>query len=222
MQDLKHLSLQSNIGHHFNDASLLHKALRHKSMGGESNERLEFLGDAILNYTVAEMLYQRFPSLSEGDLSRVRAAIVCHESLVKVASRIGIADFLEVDQTHRVEKSKDSILSDALEAVFAAVQLDAGHNVAKKVILHHMEILLSRGEVPLGKDSKTALQEHLQARGIPVPTYSVLSQGEPGARTFEVLCDVPMLKIRMTGKGPNRKLAEKDAAAKVLKKRVAS
>jgi len=106
MQDLKHLSLQSNIGHHFNDASLLHKALRHKSMGGESNERLEFLGDAILNYTVAEMLYQRFPSLSEGDLSRVRAAIVCHESLVKVASRIGIADFWRLTKHTELRNQK--------------------------------------------------------------------------------------------------------------------
>lgn len=218
MQDQKHFSLQGNIGHHFDDVSLLLKALRHKSMGGASNERLEFFGDAILNYTVAEMLYKRFPSLPEGDLSRVRAAMVCHESLVKIASRIGIADVLEVDQTHRVEKSKDSILSDALEAIFAAVQLDAGHDVAKKVILHHMEILLARGEVSLGKDSKTALQEHLQARGIPVPTYSVLSQGEPGERTFEVQCDVPRFHLTMTGKGTTRKLAEKDAAAKVLKK----
>lgn len=218
MQDPKHFSLQSNLGHHFKDASLLHQALRHKSMGGKSNERLEFMGDAILNYTVAEMLYQRFPTLPEGDLSRVRAGMVCHESLVKIATRIGVAPVLEVDQNYRVEKSKDSILSDALEALFAAVQLDAGHEAAKAVIVHHMLILLERGEAQLGKDAKTALQEHLQARGIPVPTYAVLSQGEPGARTFEVQCSVPKLSIAMTGKGASRKLAEKDAAAKVLKK----
>jgi len=218
MQDPKHFSLQDNLRHHFNDASLLRQALRHKSMGGKSNERFEFLGDAILNYTVAEMLYERFPTLSEGELSRVRAGMVCHEALVKIANRIGVAPVLEVDENYRVEKSKDSILSDALEALFAAVQLDAGHEAAKAIIVHHMLILLERGEANLGKDAKTALQEHLQARGIPVPTYTVLSQGEPGARTFEVQCTVPMLNVVMTGKGANRKLAEKDAAAKVLKK----
>jgi ribonuclease-3 len=218
MHDPKHFSLQTNLRHVFKDATLLHQALRHKSMGGKSNERFEFLGDAILNYTVAEILYQRFPTLAEGELSRVRAGMVCHESLVKIANRIGVAPVLEVDQAYRVEKSKDSILSDALEALFAAVQLDAGHEAAKAVIIHHMLILLERGEANLGKDAKTALQEHLQARGIPVPTYSVVSQGEPGARTFEVQCSVPTLNIVTTGKGANRKLAEKDAAAKVLKK----
>lgn len=218
MQDPKHFSLQDNLRHHFNDASLLRQALRHKSMGGKSNERLEFMGDAILNYTVAEMLYQRFPTLPEGDLSRVRAGMVCHEALVKIADRIGIAPVLEVDQAYRVDKSKDSILSDALEALFAAVQLDAGHDAAKAVIVHHMIILLERGEAQLGKDSKTALQEHLQARGIRVPVYSVLSQGEIGARTFEVKCSVEGMNIVATGKGASRKLAEKDAAAKVLKK----
>lgn len=218
MPDEKHFLLQMNLGHHFKDGGLLRQALTHKSMGGASNERLEFMGDAILNYTVAEMLYQRFPTLAEGDLSRVRAAMVCHESLLKIANRIGVAPVLQVDQNHRVEKSKDSILSDALEALFAAVQLDAGHEAAKAIIVHHMVILLERGEAELGKDAKTALQEHLQARGIPVPTYAVLSQGEPGARTFEVQCSVPKLNIAMSGKGTNRKLAEKDAAAKVLKK----
>jgi ribonuclease-3 len=157
-------------------------------------------------------------TLAEGELSRVRAGMVCHEALVKIANRIGVAPVLEVDENYRVEKSKDSILSDALDALFAAVQLDAGHDVAKAIIVHHMLILLEPGEANLGKDAKTALQEHLQARGIPVPTYTVLRQGEPGARTFEVQCTVPTLKVVMTGKGANRKLAEKDAAAKVLKK----
>jgi ribonuclease III len=218
MQQSLHASLQTNLGHHFRNDNLLRQALTHKSVGGASNERLEFLGDSILNYTVAEMLYQRFPTLSEGDLSRVRAAMVCHESLVKIANRIGVAPVLQVDQSHRVEKSKDSILSDALEALFAAVQLDAGHEAAKAVIIHHMVILLERGEAPLGKDPKTALQEHLQARGIPVPTYVVLSAGEPGNRTFEVECSVPRLQVAMKGSGPTRKIAEKDAAAKVLRK----
>lgn len=217
MEVEKFALLQINLGHHFTDARLLRQALTHKSMGGASNERLEFLGDSILNYTVAEMLHNRFERLPEGDLSRIRAAMVCHDSLVKIANRIGIEPVLSVDQNYRVEKSKDSILSDALEAVFAAVQLDAGHQRAKEIILHHMEGLLARGEAQLGKDPKTALQEHLQARGLPVPTYIVLNQGDRGNRTFDVECRVPKLNINLRGTGANRKAAEKDAAAKVLK-----
>lgn len=222
MQVDKYALLQANLGHHFADASLLHQALTHKSMGGMSNERLEFLGDSIVNYAVAEMLHNRFRTMAEGDLSRIRAAMVCHDSLVKIANRIGVADVLAVDQNYRVERSKDSILSDALEALFAAVQLDAGHEKAKQLILVHMEGLLERGEAQLGKDPKTALQEYLQARRIPVPTYTVLDQGERGNRLFEVECRVGQLGVQLRGTGPNRKAAEKDAAAKVLKKCVNS
>jgi ribonuclease-3 len=218
MEVVNFAALQANLGHDFTDASILRRALTHKSVGGLSNERLEFLGDSILNYTVAEMLHHRFPRLPEGDLSRIRAAMVCHDSLLIIANRIGVGPVLAVDPNFRVAKSKDSILSDALEALFAAVQLDGGHEKAKKVILHHMEILLERGEAQLGKDPKTALQEHLQARGIPVPTYEVVNEGTPDARIFEVTCRVPQLDIAMRGAGPNRKAAEKDAAAKVLKR----
>lgn len=210
-------TLQGKLGHDFKDETLLLRALTHKSVGSVSNERLEFLGDAILNYTVGEMLYTQFPTLSEGDLSRVRAGMVCHDSLVKIATRLEIAPLLQVDPNHRVEKSKDSILSDALEAVFAAIQLDAGHEKAKAVIVKHMLILLQNGEAVLRKDPKTALQEHLQARGIPVPSYVLVSSGTPYARQFDVKCAIPALKITTSGQGASRKHAEKDAAEKALR-----
>lgn len=210
-------TLQGKLGHDFKDETLLLRALTHKSVGGISNERLEFLGDAILNYTVGEMLYTRFPTLSEGDLSRVRAGMVCHDSLVKIATRLEIAPLLKVDPNHRVEKSKDSILSDALEAIFAAIQLDAGHEKAKTVIINQMLVLLQNGEAVLKKDPKTALQEHLQARGIPVPSYELVSSGTPYARQFDVKCAIPTLKITTSGQGASRKHAEKDAAEKALR-----
>lgn len=212
----QHVVLQTNLGHHFTNASLLRQALTHKSVGGQSNERLEFLGDSLVNGTVAEMLFLRFPQLAEGDLSRVRAALVCHDALTKVAKRIGVEPLLEVNQAYRVERSKDSILSDAVEAIFAAVYLDAGAEKCKTVILRHIELLLTLGEVDLGKDAKTALQEHLQARGLPVPVYEVISDGEPGNREFEVTCAIPKLGLSVRGSGKTRKAAEKDAAAKAL------
>lgn len=211
--------LQSKLGHHFTDASLLQQALTHRSCGHVSNERLEFLGDAILNYTVGEMLYEMFPKFAEGDLSRIRAGMVCHQALVKVANWIGIEPNLRMNLAQeRYEATKDSMLSDALEAIFAAVQLDAGHTKAKAVVTAHMMQLLQRGEANLKKDGKTALQEHLQARGLPLPIYEVVSEGgRDQERVFEIHCKIPRLGVCTSGTGPNRKHAEKIAAEKALK-----
>jgi ribonuclease-3 len=210
-------ALQAKLGHHFKDARLLLRALTHKSFDQkQSNERLEFLGDSILNYCVAEMLYDRYDSLSEGEMSRTRAGLVCHESLVKIAAGIDLAPLLRVSESYRGGSSRESILSDALEALFAAVQLDAGHDKAKQVIEAHMIALLESGQAELRKDPKTSLQEFLQARAIPVPTYEMLTKGEIDKRPFSVTCSIPRLSIRTTGSGSNRKQAEKDAAAKAL------
>ena len=209
--------LQTKLGHHFEDARLLLRALTHKSFSqAQSNERLEFLGDSIVNYTVAEMLYQRYPDLSEGELSRVRAGLVCHESLVLIANSIRLAPFLRVAESYRGGHSRESILSDALEALFAAVQLDAGHDKGKQVIEAHMMALLDSGKAELRKDAKTSLQEHLQAWGIPLPVYEVQVKGEGDRIPFAVSCSIPKLNIRTTGAGTTRKQAEKDAAAKAL------
>lgn len=210
-------ALQAKLGHHFTDARLLLRALTHKSFDqNHSNERLEFLGDSILNYCVAEMLYHRYDSLSEGEMSRTRAGLVCHESLVIIANRIGLAPLLRVAESYRGGLSRESILSDALEALFAAVQLDAGHEKAKRIIEAHMIALLESGKAELRKDPKTSLQEHLQARAIPVPTYEMLTKGEVDKQLFTVTCSIPRLSIKTTGTGTNRKQAEKDAAAKAL------
>lgn len=210
-------ALQAKLGHHFTDARLLLRALTHKSFDQKhSNERLEYLGDSILNYCVAEMLYHRYETLSEGEMSRTRAGLVCHESLVLIANRIGLAPLLRVAESYRGGLSRESILSDALEALFAAVQLDAGHEKAKRIIEAHMIALLESGQAELRKDPKTSLQEHLQARAIPVPTYEMLTKGEVDKRLFTVTCSIPRLSIKTTGTGSNRKQAEKDAAAKAL------
>lgn len=210
-------ALQAKLGHHFTDARLLLRALTHKSFDQkQSNERLEFLGDSIANYCVAEMLYSRYETLSEGEMSRIRAGLVCHESLVKIAASIGLAPLLRVSDTFRGGSSRESILSDALEALFAAVQLDAGHAKAKQVIEAHMMALLESGQAELRKDPKTSLQEFLQARAIPVPTYEMVIKGEADKRPFSVTCSIPRLNVKTTGTGTNRKQAEKEAAAKAL------
>jgi ribonuclease-3 len=210
-------ALQAKLGHHFKDARLLLRALTHKSFDQkQSNERLEFLGDSIVNYCVAEMLFCRYDTLSEGEMSRVRAGLVCHESLVKIANSIGLGPLLRVSETYRGGSSRESILSDGLEALFAAVQLDAGHEKAKEVIIVHMVALLESGQAELRKDPKTSLQEYLQARAIPVPSYDIVTKGEIDKRPFSVTCSIPRLNIKTTGTGSNRKQAEKDAAAKAI------
>lgn len=218
MQTEQLSALQSKLGHHFKDASLLQRALTHRSCGHDSNERLEFLGDAILNYTVGEMLFEMFPRFSEGDLSRIRAGMVCHTSLVKVANRIGLEPHIRAELAgDRFEATRESMLSDALEAVFAAIQLDAGHDAAKRVITAQMMLLLKNGEAILRKDGKTALQEHLQGRGLALPEYKLVSDGKRDQeRVFLIDCCIPALKIVVRGTGPNRKQAEKHAAEKAL------
>jgi ribonuclease-3 len=181
-----------------------------------SNERLEFLGDAIVNYAVGALLFKRFPGLNEGEMSRMRAGLVCHDSLVRIADRIGLRPLVRVAPEYERPHARQSVLSDAMEALFAAVELDAGHEAAKALVERHMLALLESGQVDLQKDPKTALQEHLQARSIRLPTYQMVQKGEAGVRPFKASCSIPALGITTTGTGQNRKEAEKDAAAKAL------
>lgn len=211
-------ALQTNLGHHFKNARLLLQALTHKSHSPQmSNERLEFLGDAIVNYTVGAFLYTRYPMLNEGEMSRMRAGLVCHDSLVRIADSIGLRPLIRVAPEYQRPHARQSVLSDALEALFAAVELDAGHETAKALIERHMLALLESGQVDLQKDPKTALQEHLQARSVRVPTYEMVEKGEAGVKPFKASCSIPALRISTMGTGQNRKEAEKDAAAKALK-----
>jgi ribonuclease-3 len=210
--------LQTNLGHHFKNANFLLTAITHKSHESRlSNERLEFLGDAILNYVVASMLHARFPGLTEGEMSRTRAALVCHSSLVKVATRIGLAPFIRVGEDTQVALDKTAILSDAMEALFGAIEIDADHATAKAVIEYHMLTLLNSGEADLGKDPKTQLQEVLQARGLPTPKYAIVDRGGTlWGSLVTVTCEVAALALTTRATGGTRKEAEKAAAAKAL------
>lgn len=211
-------NLQNNLGHQFKNLSWLRIALRHRSCGAENNERLEFLGDSILNFIVAELIFEQFPDLPEGKMSRLRAGLVREATLVKAAERIGIKEHLQVVHTDRTCGVNPSMLADALEALFAAVYFDAGHEAAKRVIRHHMITLLQNGEAVLRKDPKTALQELLQGRGYPLPIYSLGAENSanPLGR-YMAICEVPALKVRTTGYGNTRKQAESYAADVAIK-----
>lgn len=212
--------LQRAIGHQFQDLALLQRALTHRSYGQPNNERFEFLGDSVLNCVVAIALFERFGDLREGELSRLRASLVCQDGLHQIARQLDLGEYLRLGEGelksggHR----RPSILADALEAVFAAVYLDKGFEAAKAVI----DRLYAPGIAEIdpqraSKDPKTALQELLQGRKLPVPTYATVKvHGEAHAQEFEVVCQVNALKLQTTGRGPSRRAAEQQAAESAL------
>lgn len=212
--------LEKTISYSFSDPSLALLALTHSSAGASNNERLEFLGDAVLGLVIAAELYRRHPEASEGELSRMRAALVNQHSLAEIARRLQLGSLLTLGPGERKGggSARASILSDALEAVFGAISLDGGLDAARQVILAVYGDMLSGGaQVERRKDSKTRLQELLQARGKPLPVYEVLSiEGEDHQQTFHVSCQVPLLQHSTEGSGRSRKLAEQQAAEKAL------
>lgn len=207
-------------GHVFSTPSLLAQALTHRSAGAPHNERLEFLGDAVLNLVIAEHLYRTFPDASEGDLSRLRARIVSREPLAEVAATLGIGDALQLGSGELKTGGfrRQSILADAFEALCGAVFLDGGLDAARRMIHSLFEGRIANLPAPAAlKDPKTRLQEHLQARGLALPLYRVDSiEGEPHAQTFSVTCEVPALGRCAQGRGSSRRRAEQEAAARVL------
>lgn len=212
--------LQRGIGHRFSDVSLLEQALTHRSYGQPNNERLEFLGDSIVNCVVAMALFERFGELREGELSRLRASLVCQEGLHRIARELDLGEYLRLGEGELKSGGfrRPSILADALEAVFAAVFLDQGFAAAKGVI-DGLYTPVIAGIDPQGasKDPKTALQEFLQGRRLPLPTYvTVKVHGEAHAQEFEVVCEVKNLNIRTTGRGPSRRTAEQQSAENAL------
>jgi ribonuclease-3 len=208
--------LRDRLGHAFQNPTLLAQALTHRSHGAAHNERLEFVGDAVLNCVIAALLYERFPHIAEGELSRVRASLVKSDTLARLAAGLGVARALKLGEG--AQKSGDaarpSMRADALEAVFGAVFVDGGYEAARAVIERVYADDLARVDpAALGKDPKTELQEWLQARRIPVPEYVVTStSGQPHAQTFAVECRIPVLGIAVTGTGTSRRGAEQDAA----------
>jgi ribonuclease-3 len=212
--------LERRLGHKFGDPALLRRALTHRSHGGDHNERLEFLGDGLLNCIVATLLYERFPTLPEGDLSRLRAALVNQSSLSDVAQSLELGDELLLGEGELKSGGfrRPSILADGFEAILGAVYLDAGFDAARGVVERLLDERLARaGEAPPDKDPKTALQEYLQGRRLPLPQYAVVAVGgEAHRQTFRVECRVEELGFSATGEGASRRAAEQQAAEAVL------
>ncbi|MFZ6644760.1 ribonuclease III [Undibacterium sp. TJN25] len=212
--------LQKRLGHVFKDAALLQQALTHRSHSVLHNERLEFLGDSILNCVVASLLFESFATIDEGDLSRVRANLVKQQSLYEIAQRIELSQFLRLGEGELKSGGfrRPSILADTLEALFGAIFLDAGFDVAREVIRGlYAPVLVSVDPTTLGKDAKTLLQEFLQSKKIALPQYNVVAtHGAAHNQEFEIECLVPKLEIQVFGTGGSRRAGEQAAAKLAL------
>ncbi|RQS09319.1 ribonuclease III [Burkholderia sp. Bp9002] len=212
--------LESRLRYEFRNAELLRQALTHRSHSATHNERLEFLGDSVLNCAVAALLFQRFGKLDEGDLSRVRANLVKQQSLYEIAQALNISDGLRLGEGELRSGGfrRPSILADAFEAIIGAVFLDGGFEAAQGVIKRlYVPILDHIDPRTLGKDAKTLLQEYLQGHKIALPTYTVVAtHGAAHNQQFEVECTVPKLDVKVSGSGASRRAAEQAAAKKAL------
>ncbi len=205
------------LGHAFRRPELLRQALTHRSFAADHNERLEFIGDGVLNCAMARMLYERFPQLPEGDLSRMRASLVNRDTLHRhaVALGLGAAILLGEGEVKSGGAARPSILADALEAVLGAIFLDGGYPAAHAAIerLYATDVAAAATD-SIAKDPKTRLQEWLQSRRLPVPEYTIVAvRGEAHLQTFEVACRIAALDIAATGSGTSRRAAEQAAAA---------
>lgn len=213
--------LEKRLGYTFKDASLLRLALTHRSHSQPHNERLEFLGDSVLNLAVSGLLYRELDQFAEGDLSRVRSSLVRQQALHDIASSLQLNEQLLLGEGERKSGGlrRPSILADALEAVFGAVYLDGGYEAAQRVVESlYLPILQSVDAATLGKDAKTLLQEFLQGHGLPLPGYQVVAtMGAAHSQVFEVECVVPKLSIVSLGSGASRRAAEQSAATRALK-----
>lgn len=212
--------LQQRLGHRFAQPALLLRALTHRSWGAEHNERLEFLGDAVLNLVVSALLYQRFAGSDEGDLTRVRAHLVREDSLHRAALAIGLPQVLRLSEgeARGGGAQRASILADALEALIGAAFLDGGYDAAQQVVRALFGELIATTTIDSWtKDPKTELQEWLQARRLPVPAYRIVAaRGQAHAQTFDVECAVAALALVEHGEGRSRRAAEQQAARRML------
>ena len=213
-------SIERAIGYVFSSRSIQDQALTHRSFGAVHNERLEFLGDSVLNCVIAQALYERFSEVRAGDLSRLRANLVRQETLAEVAQRLGLGEKLRLGEGELKSGGfrRPSILADALEALFGAVFVDGGFEQARKTILMLYEPFLAHLDPRhSGKDAKTALQEFLQGRRLALPQYQLrATRGEAHAQEFEVECLIPELGISTLGRGPSRRAAEQEAARRAF------
>ena len=212
--------LAERLGVEVSDPGLLERALTHRSHDGPNNERLEYLGDAVISFVVAELLFRQFPEASEGELSRYRASLVSGEALAQLAAELDLGARLRLGEGELKSggQRRATILADALEAVFGAIYLDQGLGAASRVAGRLFQSSLA--ELPSAaelKDPKTRLQEWLQGHGHALPTYSVLEvSGEPHEQRFRVRCEVPVLALTAIADGSSRRRAEQEAAQRIL------
>lgn len=213
-------SLQRKLGYTFQDPNLLTLALTHRSFSGRNNERLEFLGDAVLNFVAGEALFQHFQQAKEGQLSRLRARLVKGETLAVLARGFNLGEYLRLGSGELKSGGfrRDSILADATEAIIGAIYLDAGLDVARERVLAWLEQeFASLTLVDTNKDPKTRLQEFLQSKGSELPQYEVVGiEGEPHCRQFLVECTIALLEQSTQGQGASRRIAEQVAASAAL------
>ena len=213
-------TLQQRLQHSFRNPALLVQALTHRSFSSDHNERLEFLGDSVLNLGVAHMLYQRLSTLPEGDLSRVRANLVKQDTLHHLAVELGLSGILRLGEGEMRSggQKRASILADALEAVLGAVYLDAGFDAAHALVQRIFSgVEINPDMQAVGKDPKTELQEWLQARKLKLPIYRVVGTlGAAHRQTFDVECEIPELARCERGIGASRRAGEQAAAAAML------
>jgi ribonuclease-3 len=213
-------TLQQRLGYRFVQPGLLGRALTHRSAGADHNERLEFLGDAVLQTAVSALLYERFGGSDEGDLTRVRAHLVREDSLHRLALALGLPDVVRLSdgEARGGGAQRPSILADALEALIGAAFLDGGFGPAQAVVERLFgETIASTDIGNWRKDAKTELQEWLQARKLPVPAYRIVTtHGQAHAQTFDVECAVATLGLAEHGQGKSRRVAEQDAARRML------
>ncbi len=213
-------SLAILLGYQFKTPALLTQALTHRSFSGNNNERLEFLGDSVLNFIVAHQLYLRFSKLPEGDLSRLRAQLVKESTLSEIAFSLNIGDALKLGEGELKSAGwrRPSILADALEAIIGAVYSDGGFSSAEALVLSlYQEKLANIDPKVIDKDAKSQLQEFLQGKKIDLPDYNVVSiEGEAHAQTFKIGCMIEKLNITTVGEGTSRRIAEQQAAQLAL------
>ncbi len=213
-------TLETSLDYRFKNAALLEQALTHRSHSSRHNERLEFLGDSVLNCAIATLLYDRFSRIDEGDLSRLRANLVKQASLAEIAQRLDLSRFLRLGEGELKSGGfrRPSILADTVEAIFGAVFLDSDFETASKVIARlYKPVMETVDPKTLGKDAKTLLQEYLQGRKIALPVYTVVAtHGAAHSQEFEVECAIPKLDVQVMGTGGSRRAAEQAGAKLAL------
>lgn len=212
--------LSQKLGYTFKNPDYLQVSLTHRSKGGDHNERLEFLGDAVVNFVIAEILYQQFPAATEGELSRFRATLVNRDALAEIARQFNLGQyiFLGPGELRSGGSERQSILSCAMEAVIGAVYLDGGYDAVRACInVWYADMLMSLSDAASHKDPKTLLQEHLQGMRLPLPIYTVeVIEGRAHQQQFTMRCSINGLEQTTLGKGTSRRRAEQDAAQAML------